>query len=141
MNHSLLMVNILQAFYWFDEALQAAMKAQGVTSLNRTQSLVLSVIANGEHRASRIARQLGISRQAINQVLNSLNALGIIVSRPDPKDSRALLVEFSEEAAVLREVGIKALQRIENELAGRIGADKVDGLREALAVEWGPPPT
>jgi DNA-binding MarR family transcriptional regulator len=140
MNHPLLMINILNAFYWFDEALQAAMKARGETALNRTQSLVLCDIASGERRASRIARHLGISRQAINQVLNGLNALGIIVTRTDPEDSRALLVEFSEDAAELREIGTQALGRIEAVLASRIGADKVEGLRAALAAEWGPSP-
>lgn len=140
MNHPLLMINILHAFYWFDEALQAAMKARGQTSLNRTQSLVLCDIASGERRASRIARHLGISRQAINQVLTGLHGLGIIVTRPDPEDSRALLVEFSEDASALREIGTEALGRIESVLASRIGADKVDSLRAALAAEWGPPP-
>lgn len=140
MDHPLLMVNILQAFYWFDEALQAGMKARGSIALNRTQSLVLCDIAIGERRASRIARHLGISRQAINQVLNSLSALGIITTRRDPDDSRALLVEFSDEAAEMREIGVEALSRIEAVLAERIGTDKVAGLRAALSADWGTPP-
>lgn len=140
MKHPLLMINILHAFYWFDEALQAALRASGSTTLSRTQSLVLCDIASGEHRASRLARNLGVTRQAINQVLNSMQRLGIIVTRPDPDDSRASLVDFSDEAEPLRQAGIRALKRLEKELAYRIGAGNLEGLRRALAADWGDPP-
>ncbi len=134
------MINILHAFYWFDEALQAALQASGSRSLTRTQSLVLCDIASGERRASRLARNLGVSRQAVNQVLNAMQAMGIITTQPDPDDSRALLVDFSEQAAPLRESGIRTLKKLEEELARRIGSANLRALRRALAADWGESP-
>lgn len=140
MNHRLMMINLLLAFYWFDEALQSALKESGFPSVNRTQSLVLCDIASGEQRASRIAKNIGISRQAINQVLNGLIEQGLIVTCKDPGDSRALLIDFSPEAAPLRKAGIAALGRIEAELGRRIGAKSLSDLQNALLRDWGPPP-
>ncbi len=140
MKHPLLMINLLQAYYWFDEAFQSAMQAAGSVPVTRSQSLVLTSIAAGEHRASRLARNLGVSRQAINQVLKSMQELGIVSARPDPDDSRALLVDFSADARPFREIGIRSLKRIEKELGQRIGAENLESLRHALAADWGDPP-
>lgn len=133
------MIAILQAYLWFDEALQEAMDREGFTMVNRTQSLVMCMVSAGEHRAARIARTLGITRQAINQVVKSLIDTGFLTTRPDPADSRALLIEFRSQSPA-RDVGIKILRRLETELGVRIGPDKLDGLQAALAEDWGAPP-
>lgn len=133
-------MNLLQAVYWFDDALQDAMRAAGYEPLGRSQSLVLVNMAAGEHRAARIAENLGISRQAISQLLSEMASRGLIEFRADPTDRRARVVEFSPGAANVRKAAINALNSFEEELAKRIGTGKVRGLREALAADWGPPP-
>jgi DNA-binding MarR family transcriptional regulator len=138
--HDILMLNLLSAIYWFDEALQAKLEAIGYAGLNRTQSLLLANIGAGEHRAIRIARNLGVTRQAISQMLADLEAREIVAVSSDPDDKRARIVDFHPNARRLRRAASQILGQLEATLAERIGQPRVDNLREALASDWGDPP-
>lgn len=140
MNHPLLMMNLMSALYWFDEALQSHIKAAGWESLTRAQSMVMANIAAGEQRATRLARNLGVTRQAISQMLADMEKRGLVVVKEDPTDKRARIVDFSPEAEVLRGLGRDTLSRLEAELGARIGADQLEALRGALGSDWGPAP-
>ena len=67
MSDSLLMLDLVSVVYWFDERLQQALAARGWGTLNRSQSLVLANVANGETRSARIAEKMGVSRQALSR--------------------------------------------------------------------------
>jgi DNA-binding MarR family transcriptional regulator len=135
-----LMIHLLQAVYWFDEALQSHMKAKGWRQFDRTRSMLLTNIAAGEHRASRIARNLGVSRQAISQMLREMAATGLVEVTVDPADKRARLVRFSPSFAPVGDAGKQTLEALERELERRIGAAGVRALRAALTADWGEPP-
>ncbi len=64
-----LIVPLLQAFYWFDDGLQAHLQARGWAHVTRPQSMVMVNIVTGIRRPSDIARNLGVSRQAVSAYL------------------------------------------------------------------------
>jgi DNA-binding MarR family transcriptional regulator len=140
MNNPLMMMNLLSAVYWFDEGLQTALKRAGWETVTRAQSLLFANIAVGEHRAIRLAENLGVSRQAISQMLSDLHARGLVVVEDDPHDRRARVVSFSPASESLREAARDALEALERQLESRIGAKDYGALRAALLKEWGPPP-
>jgi len=137
----ILMVDLLSAVYWFDEALQAGLADRGWSHVTRMQSLVLANLASGVQRAAQLARNLGVSRQAMSQTLAEMEARGLVATRPDPSDKRALIVEFSAQSAALQSDALQVLASIERELAARIGTARFDALKEAAGADWGPPPT
>jgi DNA-binding MarR family transcriptional regulator len=140
MKSPLLMMNLLSAVYWFDEALQAALKAGGFESVTRAQSLLLANVAAGEHRAIRLARNLGVSRQSVSQMIAELQARELLVVEEDPEDRRARVVKFSSSSTPLREAANSALQQQEKVLRERIGARSYQALKQALLADWGDPP-
>lgn len=140
MDHPLLMMNLMSALYWFDEALQAHIKAAGWEGLTRTQSMVMANIAAGEHRATRLARNLGVTRQAISQMLADMEQRGLVEVKVDPADKRARIVDFSPQTEALRGLGVKVLRDLEKQLGQRIGKARFDALRDALHAEWGSAP-
>lgn len=73
-----LMMDLLRALYWVDEGLQNGLRAHGRRNLSRSQSLVLLNIAFGVHRASVLATNIGISRQAISQMLAEMQKAKLI---------------------------------------------------------------
>jgi DNA-binding MarR family transcriptional regulator len=135
-----LMIDLLRAVYWFDEALQAALAARGWNSVTRSQSLVLCNIAAGIDRASQLARNLGVSRQAMSQMLSEMRAQGLVVMKPDRTDRRAQVVGFSEDSAPIRDDAMRILRLIEDELATHLGSRRFEALVNAVRVDWGPPP-
>ncbi|MBP0630544.1 MarR family transcriptional regulator [Cupriavidus sp. AcVe19-1a] len=130
-----IMVNIISAVYWFDDALQSRLRQEGVEPVTRPQSLLIANLSAGALRPSQLAKNLGVSRQAISQMLVELEARGLIVIENDPMDRRAKIVKFQE-----RGVGARILNELEDELAERIGHSNVEALRRALLADWGPSP-
>lgn len=132
MQTSLLMLDLGRAFYWFDEQLRARLAQRGWGSISRSQSLVLINIANGVNRPSRIAEKLGVSRQAMSQLLSEMVAARLIEMVPDPKDGRAQLVQFAQAAAGIREDALRISLELEKELERAVGAELLQSMREAL---------
>lgn len=136
----LLMVNLLSAVYWFDDALQAGLEARGWPKVTRVQSLILANIAAGVNRGAQLARNLGVTRQAISQTLADMEARGLVVTRQDPDDKRARLVGFSERSAPIRDDAVATLKLIEATLGSRIGASRLETLKDLAASDWGASP-
>ena len=132
------MMDLLRAFYWFDEALQAGLRRHGWTDITRSQSLILSNLAFGVRRASVLARNLGVTRQAISQMLGEMERKGLISIGADPSDGRAQIVSFSHESRKLREDAMHVLNEIERELTAKLGQRKFKALSSVLASDWGP---
>jgi DNA-binding MarR family transcriptional regulator len=135
-----MMLKLVGAVNWFDEALMAGLRAGGWEGLSRAQPLILVYIAAGEHRASQIARNLGVSNQAISQILIELEKKGIVSMRVDPRDGRAKVAKFSKKSRGLREAILRILSEIEGRLAQRIGIRKIKNLQVGLLAEWDAPP-
>lgn len=132
-----LMLDLLRAYYWFDEALQEGLRHKGWGNVTRSQSLILTNIAFGVRRASQLARNLGITRQAISQMLAEMERNGLVQSMSDPTDGRAQIVNFSEKSQSIRDDAMELLRKIETELADRIGKRRFKALTEALSPDWG----
>lgn len=140
MRNPFLMMNLLSAVYWFDEALQAALKEADLPDVSRAQSMLIANIAAGERRATRIARNLGVTRQAISLMLGELEARGIVEVVPDPDDGRARIIRFPEEATQTRRAATRILEYLELQLVERIGLPAYQSLRDAIMMDWGEPP-
>lgn len=131
MASSLLMLDLMRAFYWFDEQLRARLAERG-WSITRSQSLTMANVASGVTRAAHIAANLGVSRQAMSQLLAELAEIGLVELRPDPHDRRARLVVLSEVGIEIREAAQQILRDLEGELAAAVGTSAMATLRIAL---------
>lgn len=134
----LLIDALAYGLYWVDESLQATLQALGWDNLNRTKSMIMLNLASGICRPAQLATNIGISRQAIHQMLQEMKQDGLIVLLPDPDDRRAKKVEFSPRARTIRADAIKALAAIEEELARRIGERRLKQLKDGLNRDFGP---
>lgn len=137
MRKTFLMMDMLQRYYWFDDALNSNLHRHGWPDVSRAQSLVLVHLALGINRASVIAKNLGVTRQAMSQMLREMQTRDLVQFAPDPQDGRAVLVEFSDQSSSIREDAVAILDRLEQTLAARIGAAKVRSLHTALEMDWG----
>lgn len=133
MESSLLILDLMRAFYWFDEQLRARLAERGWTGITRSQSLVLANVANGVTRPSRIAEHLGVTRQAMSQLLGEMASRGLVDLVPDPDDARAQRVASAAAGVTIREAARAILRDLEQELEQRVGAKAMAGLRVVLA--------
>ncbi|MEP1142420.1 MAG: MarR family transcriptional regulator [Henriciella sp.] len=128
---------LLRAFFWSDRSLQASLEARGWPPLSRAESQVMLLVSAGITRPSKVAKQLGVTRQAINLTLNLLRERQLIEIIPDPDDKRCKRIIFPEGGTDIRNEALEILVKIERELIDRIGRKTVLDLREALDRNWG----
>jgi len=133
-----LMRGLLHSFYWCDEGLQNSLRAAGLPGLSRAKSIVMVNVADGITRPSDLARNMGVSRQAIRQTLMEMERDGLVSMVPDPSDGRAKIVRFSRRGSGIGKTAFAAMDAIEAELVSRLGEAEVRQLKKILFCDWGP---
>ena len=83
-------------------------------------------------RPSVLAQKLGISKQAVGQMVEALCEMGIVERVPDPGDARAQLVRFSRKGRKGLLQGLALLSDLESELAATVGAADIQHLHATL---------
>lgn len=139
MQSAYLIVSLLQGFYWFDSGLQSFLRSRGWPTLTHSQSMVMMNIVTGATRPVEIARNLGISRQAVHVTLAQIAELGMIGFQDDPSDRRTKIVVLTEIGEPMRRDAQMAVTVMTRRLAERIGQPQLASLIAACGVDWGDP--
>lgn len=83
-------------------------------------------------RLTELAERLGITKQAVGQLVGDLTALDILELVPDPSDGRAKLVRYTERGLRALNQGLGVLAEIESELEKSLGSRRMRELHETL---------
>lgn len=94
-------------------------------------------IVSGVVRPSDIARNLGVSRQAVHSTINQMVKLGIVRLDVDPDDRRHMIVSLTDLGARMRKDAQRSMDALTAQIADRLGQDKFDALLAALEADWG----
>ena len=132
-----LIIALFQRFCWLDEGLQARLHDHGWPDVNRPQSMVMTNIVSGVVRPSDIARNLGVSRQAIHSTINQMVKLGMVRLDVDPDDRRHMIVSLTDLGARMRKDAQRSMDALTAQIADRLGQDRFDALLAALEADWG----
>lgn len=133
-----LLLALLQAFYWCDESLQNYLRSRGWPEVTRPQSMVMSNIVLGVNRPSDIARNMGISRQAIHATINQMVESGVVALADDPVNRRVKIVTPTKLGETMRFDAQQAMVIQTEELIARIGEEDYRHLTRILNRAWGP---
>ena len=132
-----LIIALFQRFCWLDEGLQARLHDHGWPDVNRPQSMIMTNIVSGVVRPSDIARNLGVSRQAVHSTITQMVKLGIVRLDVDPDDRRHMIVSLTDLGARMRKDAQRSMDALTAQIADRLGQDKFDALLAALEADWG----
>jgi DNA-binding MarR family transcriptional regulator len=83
-------------------------------------------------RLTELARRLGITKQAVGQLVGDLEQMGVLERADDPLDGRAKLVRFTDRGLRALEHGLHILRGIELEIEARIGRRRMRELHQTL---------
>lgn len=132
---------LLDAYRWVDAALLEGLEDRLGIRLTSAQSQLFAEISLRGSRQSDLARVLGVSRQAVNELVRGLEAAGMVEVVPDPDSGRSKLVRPTELGAESIEVALGVFSDVEQALAARIGDETLAAMRAGLAADWGDPAT
>jgi DNA-binding MarR family transcriptional regulator len=116
-----------------DETAIARVSAQrGGPALRRSHTSLLPHIALEGTRITELAERLGISKQAVSQLVDELESAGVLMRAADPDDARARRVLFTERGRAGFFQGLSVLRELEREVEGWVGERRMKQLRAAL---------
>lgn len=123
----------------FVSAIRRALDADGYDDLPLNGPYVIGAISRTAAPLSVVVRQLGASKQAAGQLVDTLVVRGYLERSVDPSDRRRLVVRLTargEDAAVIIRNTVKSL---EAEMTEKFGTDEVAATRAVLAglTRWG----
>lgn len=90
-------------------------------------------------RPSTLAERAGISKQAMNQLLRSLEDLGYLVRFETPVEGRMRMVRFTKRGHAVYKKIYEILQEIEQEWIAQLGAKPFAQLKQLLCRVWASP--
>jgi DNA-binding MarR family transcriptional regulator len=88
-------------------------------------------------RPSELAERAGMSKQAMNQLLQSLQQLGYIRRSDAKEDGRARIVHFTKRGQAVWDRIHQILVQIETEWRETLGDRQFEQLKKLLAKVWG----
>ncbi len=107
-------------------------KQSGAPRLRRAHASLLPHIDWSGTRINELSTRLGVTKQAVSQLVTDLEELGVLARVADPEDARARRVVFTERGKRGLLEGLAVLRELEEELAGAIGKRAMAELRAAL---------
>jgi DNA-binding MarR family transcriptional regulator len=119
---------LLRASRWFDHQLLDRLEQQGWPRLTPAQSLVFAHLTPDGLAPATLARRLGTSRQATQDLVAGLVRHRLLDVVTDPSRRRGKLVRLSTTGRTLA----RDAQSILTELEDTIGAQRASALRDLL---------
>jgi DNA-binding MarR family transcriptional regulator len=114
----------------------AELNAAGFIELRLPHIAVFSYPDPDGSRPSDLAERAGISKQAMNQLLQSLEQLGYLRRTPDERDARARIVRLTERGRAVWDEEYRILLDIEREWRAALGDTAFAQLKRLLQKAW-----
>ena len=115
------------------------LNAAGFEELRLPHMAVLQFPGPAGVRPGTLAERAGISKQAMNQLLGSLEALGYITRSDPPHGGRARIVRFTKRGHAAYAKIHEILRDIEREWSAELGPKRFTQLKELLLRVWESP--
>jgi len=93
---------------------------------------VLDELDRGDRTAAALVWLMGVTKQAISQLIDQLVGLDYVERLPDPLDGRRALLRPTARGRAAATVVQRAVAAVERDAAARIGADGVASLASGL---------
>jgi DNA-binding MarR family transcriptional regulator len=110
----------------------AAMRAGGHGWFTEARAGLLGQIPRSGIRQAALIERSAISKQAVQQLLDGLEAEGVVQRLPDPRDGRGKLVGYTPKGLDALRDGDRIKLQIERRYVERIGQPRFAALMDAL---------
>jgi DNA-binding MarR family transcriptional regulator len=116
----------------YGRAIAIQLAAAGFDDLPRNGAFILGGMANHGGAASDLIRQLGVSKQAASQLIDTLAIRGYLERQVNPDDRRRMTIALTERGRGAAAAVRAGVQAVDAELAELISPAELAGLRAGL---------
>ena len=116
----------------YAQAIRAHLAAEGIDDIPRNGAFVLSGLANGDESVVDMIRGLGVTKQAVSQLIDTLVLRGYLTRDVNPADRRRMTIELTDRGRAAAAAIGSGVESIDTELARMISPAQRAGLRAGL---------
>ena len=110
----------------------ARLNKAGYTDLRMRHLVLLEGLPREGARVTTLATQTGMSKQAMGELIDEIEASGYIERRNDPADRRARLIVFTAKGQRAWEQAFAIIGEMERDYAAMVGSASYSAARETL---------
>jgi DNA-binding MarR family transcriptional regulator len=111
---------------------RAAFAEAGFDDVPRNGAYLLARVHASSYAVADLTRGLGISKQAVSQLVDTMAMRGYIERSPDPDDRRRVQLTLTARGEAAATVSWHAATKTDEELERRLSAEGVAALRDGL---------
>jgi DNA-binding MarR family transcriptional regulator len=104
----------------------------GYGDIRPTHGCVFRFVREEGMRLTELATFADMTKQSIGEIVDDLADRGYVERIPDPADRRAKLIRLTEKGEQAQATGRALFAKLEQRLADRYGADRLEQLRPLL---------
>ena len=113
-------------------SIRAQLQAIGAEDLPRNGALLLAGIATTGGLRQDLPAGLGVTKQAVSQVIDTLVSRGYVERSPDPGDRRRITLELTERGQQVVEAVLRGVEAVDVRLRELASAGQIEAMRSAL---------
>ena len=115
------------------EYVQAHLEQLGFDDVRPAHMVIFQHLGPEGARIGELAERAKLTNQSVGYLVDYLEEHGYVERRPDPKNRRATLVCFTERGWDEADACSQVLDRLDEELTSRLGAQRLEQLQTLLA--------
>jgi DNA-binding MarR family transcriptional regulator len=112
----------------------AELAAQGITDLPRSGGFVIAFLATGSDSVEEILRGLGVTKQALSQLVDALVTRGYVVRDEHPDDRRRIVLRLTERGRLAAAAVVAGAKIVDDLLRRQMSDAELVAMRKGLAV-------
>jgi DNA-binding MarR family transcriptional regulator len=115
----------------YAQSIRAQLDAIGINDLPRNGMFILAG-AGTSGGPGDLPAELGVTKQAVSQLIDVLVNRGYLERQPDPGDRRRVALELTARGQEALEAGVRGLDAVDDQLQERVSREQIEAMRSVL---------
>ncbi len=116
----------------YAQAMRAELHAIGIDDLPRNGVFVLAGIDSSGGPRQDLPSELGVSKQAVSQVIDVLVNRGYLERQTDPEDRRRIVLELTDRGREVVDVSFRGIEAVQRKLEEKVSSEQIAATRAVL---------
>jgi len=116
----------------YAQSIRAHLHAIGIDDLPRNGAFILAGIDTSGGPRQDLPSELGVTKQAVSLVIDTLVNRGYLDRRPDPHDRRRVELELTSRGRVVLDAAFRGVEAVDRQLENRVSRGQIDAMRTVL---------
>jgi DNA-binding MarR family transcriptional regulator len=116
----------------YAQSIRAQLQLSGINDLPRNGAFILAGIDTSAGPGQDLPAELGVTKQAVSQVIEILVNRGYLERRSDASDRRRVVLELTDQGQQVVEAVLRGVAAVDRQLRERVSPEQIEGMRSAL---------